>query len=362
MISVKDLSSTPRGLLVVGGAVVCVLLGMLLAASDLDLSPLRTFQTVNLDDGGAVVYTVFNPLAILGIAAMAIAIIGGFAALFFRFMPMLSGLATGKSSERVTKAGRKLEGELAKVLALIRGHITTNESYAKSLANAQGRLAGLSEAEQVRVIVSLLIAENERMRRDSTDLVQNLDACRTEIEDLRASLSEAQEHVLQDPLTGVGNRRAFDSTMRKAITEASQQQSSLTLVMCDIDHFKRVNDAFGHQVGDEIIKMFSRVIEGGVREGDTVIRYGGEEFAIILPNSNQEAAKSVAERIRRSFENKKLTIRETNQKVGQMTASFGVAEYRIGDDVDALVQRADTKLYDAKSAGRNRVAVFGEDG
>ncbi len=105
--------------------------------------------------------------------------------------------------------------------------------------------------------------------------------------------------------------------------------------------------------------MFSRVIESGVRDGDTVIRYGGEEFAVILPMTDQDAAKSVAERVRRVFEAKKLTIRETNQKVGQLTASFGVAQFRPGDDIEALVQRADAKLYDAKSAGRNRVAVYG---
>jgi diguanylate cyclase len=211
------------------------------------------------------------------------------------------------------------------------------------------------------VIVSLLVAENERMRQDSTELKSKLEDSRKQIEALRSSLSEAEEVVLKDPLTGVGNRRCFDVTMEKAILDCKQKKSSLSLVMCDIDHFKRVNDAFGHQVGDEIIRVFSRVIEAGVREGDTVIRYGGEEFAIFLPMAELDAAKSIAERIRRQFESKKLTIRETNQKIGQLTASFGVAQFRQGDDAEMLVQRADSKLYDAKSAGRNRVAAFGSN-
>ena len=246
------------------------------------------------------------------------------------------------------------------MLELIRKHISSNESYAKSLANAQSRLSQLSEGEQVRVIVSLLVAENERMRRDSHELKEKLEDSKQQIDTLRSNLLQAEEVVLRDPLTGVGNRRCFDISIEKAIAESRETGAHLSLVMCDIDHFKRVNDAFGHQVGDEIIKMFSRVIEASVRDGDTVIRYGGEEFAVILPKAGQEAAKSIAERIRRQFESKKLTLRDTNQKIGQMTASFGVAEYRSGDDAELLVQRADAKLYDAKSGGRNRVAAYGE--
>jgi diguanylate cyclase len=359
MKSIDDLLNAPRGLLVAGAAVLCIALSFLIAASDFDLTVLRRLQTSSIGDGGTVVYTTYNPLAILGLAAIGLAVVGGIAGLFFWAMPKLTGAAGGQPSDRVVKASRKLDGELSKVLALIRAHVTTNDSYAKSLATAQSRLTGLTEAEQVRVIVSLLVAENERMRRDSTELVKKLEDARKQVEVLRSSLNEAQEFVLQDPLTGVGNRRAFDATIRTVMADCTQKKMPLSLIICDIDHFKRVNDAFGHQVGDEIIKMFSRVIEAGVREGDTVIRYGGEEFAIILPMADQDAAKLVAERVRRVFEGKKLTIRETNQKVGQLTASFGVAQYRPGDDVDTLVQRADAKLYDAKSGGRNRVSVYG---
>jgi diguanylate cyclase len=359
MKSFDDLLNAPRGVLIAGAAFLFITLAFLIAASDLDLTPLRRLQTSSIGDGGTVVYTTYNPLAILGLAAIALAVIGSFAALFLALIPKLTGAGGGQPTDRVVKASRKLDGEMGKVLELIRAHVTTNESYAKSLATAQTRLAGLTEAEQVRVIVSLLVAENERMRRDSTELVKKLEDARKQVEVLRSSLDEAQEFVLQDPLTGVGNRRAFDATMGRAIFDCTQKKTPLSLIICDIDHFKRVNDAFGHQVGDEIIKMFSRVIESGVREGDTVIRYGGEEFAIILPMADQDAAKAVAERVRRVFEAKKLTIRETNQKVGQLTASFGVAQYRPGDDIEALVQRADAKLYDAKSAGRNRVAVYG---
>lgn len=346
-------------MLAAGGAAVIAALVMLLGASDFDLTPIRTLREVHFSGSGTVVETRYNPFAFLGIALICIAVLTLLGSIFLGFMHLLSrflGGGFGANSQSVAQAGHKLEQELAKVLGNIRAHITTNESYAKSLTNAQARLAVLPEAEQVRVIVSLLVAENERMRSESNVLKGRLEDSHKQIQELRSSLTEAEEVVLRDPLTGTGNRRQFDVTMAKAI----QDGEPLTLIMCDIDHFKRVNDAFGHQVGDELIKMFARVIEGAVRETDTVIRYGGEEFAVILPMTGQDAARTIAERIRRQFETKRLTIRETNQKIGQLTASFGVAEYRPGDDTDALVQRADAKLYDAKSSGRNCVLVFGD--
>jgi diguanylate cyclase len=322
------------------------------------LSPFRTLQTVQGD--GTI--TQYNPLGILGLAVLGMAVIAGVIGLIAWASPVLEGLSNSavKAADTTQKASQKLDRELAQVLVLIRGHIASSESYAKSLASAQTRLAGLTEAEQVRVIVSLLVAENERMRRDGSELNVKLEQSRKQIEDLRTSLSVAEEVVLKDPLTGVGNRRCFDVMMEKAIAGIAKDRTPLSLIIGDIDHFKRVNDAFGHQVGDEIIKMFSRVIETSVRDGDTVIRYGGEEFAVILPTTDQEAATAIAERIRRQFESKKLTIRETNQKVGLLTASFGVAQFRLGDDADTFFKRADAKLYDAKSAGRNRVASFGD--
>ncbi|MGE0024220.1 MAG: GGDEF domain-containing protein [Hyphomicrobium sp.] len=366
MISLKDLSPLERFVLAAGGASVVAALIVLFAASDLDLNVLRTLKAVRSGSGGAVTETRYNPFGVVGlglVTAAALAAVGLLAVLFLRLLSRVAGVSlTGDSGvkDAVAKAGQKLDRELASVLGLIRSHITTNEAYAKSLASAQARLSGLSEGEQVRVIVSLLVAENERMRQDSTTLKGRLEESHKQIQSLRSSLSRAEEVVLKDPLTGTGNRRQFDVTMARAIQEAEQSTSPLSLVMCDIDHFKRVNDAFGHQVGDELIKMFARVIEGSVRETDSVIRYGGEEFAIILPATDQDGARAIAERVRRQFESKRLTIRETNQKIGQLTASFGVAQYRTGDSLEALVQKADTKLYDAKSAGRNRVATYGD--
>jgi diguanylate cyclase len=365
MISLRDLTTVERTVLAVGGACVLAALVVLVAASDFDLTAIRTLRSVHISGDGSVIETLYNPAALIGLTLVGLALISAVALSFTGLMRLLSRSLSrtngaGENRDATAKVGHKLERELAKVLEHIRTHIAKNESYAKSLANAQTRLAGLPEAEQVRVIVSLLVAENERMRQDSNTLKSRLEDSYQQIKSLRTSLSQAQETVLKDPLTGTGNRRQFDASMEKAIKDCEQKATALSLVMCDIDHFKRVNDSFGHQVGDELIKMFARVIDGGIRESDTVIRYGGEEFAIILPMTDQNAARAIAERIRRQFESKRLTVRETNQKVGQLTASFGVAQYQPGDSVDTLVQRADAKLYEAKSSGRNRVVAFGQ--
>jgi diguanylate cyclase len=312
--------------------------------------------------GGVVLTTSYNPLALALPAALAIT---GIAALLFvlgRRVRLGGGSgATGQlaPADKVAKAGLKLDSELAKVLAFIRAHLGSSETYAKSLASAQSRLAALTEPKQVRVVVSLLVAENERMRRDTNELKSKLEEAKARIETLHTSLSKAQEMGLQDPLTSVGNRRCFDETLEKEIIEAENSRKPLSLVMCDIDNFKVINDSFGHSVGDEVLKMFASLLADNVRETDTVTRFGGEEFGIILPQTAQESAIGLAERMRRQCESKQLIVRNANQTIGKVTASFGVAQHREGDGPEMLVQRADAKLYEAKCAGRNRVAAYG---
>lgn len=258
----------------------------------------------------------------------------------------------------LSQTGALLNLELGKVLTIIRSRIGTDESYAASLTAAQARLAELTNSEQVRVIVSLLVAENHRMRIDSANMAKQLDASRLQIEALRTRLEKAYEVGLQDPLTSVGNRRCFDLALSQAVSSATSAQAPLSIVMGDLDHFKKINDDFGHQIGDEVLKFFTQLMVGSVRDGDTVARFGGEEFAIILPQCALREANAIAERIRNKLSAKALTMRRTSTEIGIVTASFGIAQLEHGENVDALLSRADRNLYDAKRAGRNRVAGF----
>ncbi|WBT39550.1 MULTISPECIES: GGDEF domain-containing protein [Hyphomicrobium] len=323
-----------------------------------DLAHVFTLRTV-LERGGAVTETRYNPIGILALSMLAVAGGSGVVMLGRLVMPLVSRKPR-IDADRVASVSKTLGRELSNALAVMRGDIASREAYARALADAQVRLGRLPEAEQVRVIVSLLVAENQRMRRASSDDKNKLDACAREISSLEANLRAAEEATLKDPLTGMGNRRLFDEEIERAVGESNARRTPLSLIMCDIDHFKRVNDTFGHSVGDEIIKALTRIIASSVQETDSVARYGGEEFVIILPGTDQRAATAIAERIRRQFGAKQFSIRKTHEKVGRVTASFGVVEHRPGDDVEMFVQRADAKLYEAKARGRDRVADYSD--
>ena len=153
-----------------------------------------------------------------------------------------------------------------------------------------------------------------------------------------------------DTLTGLSNRLKLNETLAAEFQRAHRYETSLGLMICDVDHFKQVNDTYGHAVGDSVLAHISQLLRDGVRNTDLAARWGGEEFVIVCPHASEQTAFHVAEKLRASIE---ATRFET---VGQVRCSFGVAAFRPGDTPDSLMARADAALYSAKQAGRNRVA------
>ncbi len=165
-----------------------------------------------------------------------------------------------------------------------------------------------------------------------------------------------------DPLTGVLNRRAFIERIEGEINRTVRGSAPLSLILTDIDHFKQINDTYGHQAGDLVLRHFTEQLSGSARSYDFVGRYGGEEFVVCLSGANDHQAKLVAERIRKGVE--EMTIMPPNRSQSiQITASFGVASYELESDesVDSLIRRADEAMYRAKREGRNRVSVSNLD-
>lgn len=156
--------------------------------------------------------------------------------------------------------------------------------------------------------------------------------------------------VNTDSLTHLANRRFFIDLLEKAMAFAKRHEQPLSLIMADLDHFKSINDTYGHQVGDQVLAAFGQVMQASIRQEDLAARFGGEEFIIMLPGTTLEDATILAERLRESLEN--LTFPPLKTRV---TASFGIAQYRPDDTFETLVKRTDEALYAAKAAGRNRV-------
>ena len=167
--------------------------------------------------------------------------------------------------------------------------------------------------------------------------------------------AEYERIASYDTLTGLLNRRAILEKTSEWLQHVRRYKGRLSLAMLDIDHFKRVNDRYGHVVGDRVLADVSSIMQRSVRKTDFVGRYGGEEFLFILPRTDAAGAAVMAERVRSSLEG--VPMHDARGNAFRVTASLGIAEYVDTDDEDALISRADAALYRAKEAGRNRVEV-----
>ena len=193
------------------------------------------------------------------------------------------------------------------------------------------------------------IDRNELLARVRTNIRQKLYADR-----LRQSVQQSIEMALYDSLTGLNNRRSLERRLPAMIETARQRSAALTMMVLDIDHFKRVNDTYGHDVGDRVLKGFGAQLQETVRSGDLICRLGGEEFVVVMPGADAAEAGRIAERARRSTESREFLVDGAAGSVS-ITVSIGLAEWRENWDSAELYRRADRALYLSKSAGRNRV-------
>ena len=171
------------------------------------------------------------------------------------------------------------------------------------------------------------------------------------------TMEREREQVSRDALSGVWSRHAFETKVRSALEKAHEERVPVSLIIGDIDHFKQVNDIWGHQIGDRAIRSFAQLLNEAVRETDLVGRVGGEEFCVLVWNAEEAVAGSLAERLR--AKTSKIDLGGDALSV-HLTASFGVAEHRTGEAYDSLFRRADKALYAAKRSGRDQVLAESE--
>lgn len=221
----------------------------------------------------------------------------------------------------------------------------------KNYQNLEQIEDGKFSFEDTISLVKKMLNDTLAINHSTKFLESKLTSSSQEIEQLRDQLEQVKHQSRLDGLTGLENRQSFDLD----IEMAQLSTKPFCLIITDIDHFKDFNDKFGHQFGDAVLRAIGNRMSSLCREEIKAYRYGGEEFALIVPNKSLSIARQFADSIRRSIEKITLKDRKSGSLVGNITASFGVAQFEKNETITSLIERADGLMYEAKRLGRNRV-------
>jgi diguanylate cyclase len=249
--------------------------------------------------------------------------------------------------------GDLLGHELGAVLNVLERRSAAEDEFIDRLDRTRAGLPLFARAATVREAIGTLreTAADHAVRLAA--FAAELQTAHAQIAELRDELSAAREAASRDALTGLANRGRFDASLAAAV----EAGSPFALVLADLDHFKRVNDAHGHPAGDAILRHFAELLRATIRSDDLAARFGGEEFALLLHGVGAAGARQTAERIRQEFGARSFRATGTGERIGTITASFGLAAFEGDGTVADVLGRADAALYRAKRNGRNRVAA-----
>ena len=267
-------------------------------------------------------------------------------------------LPKARLNEEIRDAGDKLNQQLENITAAIKVAQKSTDAYGKALAGASEELSGPDEVDPKSMVrlVQNLAGATRKVQRENASLEKRLTASTNEVGRLREHLEQVRREAMTDALTALANRKALDDGLARQCAEADAAGAPLSLAIVDIDHFKRFNDTWGHQTGDQVIRYVASVM---ARLGDPprlAARFGGEEFAVLFPTERINEVARELDDIRREIGSRTLKRRSTNEDLGAVTVSIGVAEYLRGEGPGAFIERADAALYASKRAGRDRVS------
>jgi diguanylate cyclase len=265
-------------------------------------------------------------------------------------------LPKAKLNQEIRDAGDQLTRELETVSRAIEQAQKSSDAYGQTLAGASTELSkGEQDPAGLKKLVDGLSNATRKVQRENKSLEKQLKESTSEVERLREHLEQVRRDATTDALTNLANRKAFDDELDRARAEAEKTGEPLTLAVVDIDHFKRFNDTWGHQTGDQVLRYVASVIGRVCAPPRFAARYGGEEFGMIFPNEVPADVMRVLEEVRLEVCSRTLKRRSTNEDLGAVTISAGISQLHAGETTHGLVERADAALYTSKRTGRNRV-------
>ncbi len=272
------------------------------------------------------------------------------------FQEYLSG---SREEKTVEKAGSQIQQTIVDVNVALTAAKKNAQDYSENLKSAKEKIGSDGGLDDAGSLLNDVLSDTEKMISCNDHLEEMLECSTRAMEDMRRDLEIARKEALTDALTGLSNRKAFDQEISRLIglSNDSNKPHAFSMILMDIDHFKSFNDNFGHQIGDQVLKLVARTIKESVKGRDVVVRFGGEEFVVLLPETNIEGGKKIAEILRKEVEKKEVINKATGKTLAKITLSAGVSQYSDGEESDDLVGRVDKALYEAKNAGRNRVAA-----
>jgi diguanylate cyclase len=255
-----------------------------------------------------------------------------------------------REAQKVARIHDRLVALLQETSEVISQTGTHAMQFSQSLESHSERLQGPDAGNSIQAVLSELLVETQKMSEVNLTLSRQLDTRAQEVQSLTQRLERAEAEALNDPLTGLLNRRGFEQAFADLVAQAGALPGT-SLLIADIDRFKEINDTHGHPVGDQVLRGVAQVLRARIKGADIAARLGGDEFAILLPNTSMAGAMALAEQIRTAL----LRRVQSDQLIAQVSVSVGVAHLEEAASLDRLLHNADAALYIAKREGRNRV-------
>jgi diguanylate cyclase len=263
----------------------------------------------------------------------------------------------GEASRKIREGMQVMLGRLIDVTEESNKH---TQSFGDSLLTFGSKLHSNLDPDTLGNLATKMANDTEFMRDSVNSLYSELKTSKEEVVRLQAELESARQEALIDPLTGVYNRRGFEIQVKSLLADGARTGAGACLLLLDIDRFKTINDTYGHIFGDKVIRTLASTLKFIVKGQDSVCRMGGEEFAILLPQTELSGAEKVAEHIRKSIETGKIKSPISDVQIDSVTVSIGIAVHVAGDNMMKWLDQADKALYISKQGGRNKVTVYRE--